>query len=43
MLGSFLGEAVVGGATLVLTGEPGVGKTALLVAAAEMAAADGCG
>ena len=36
-LGSFLGEAVVDGATLLLTGEPGVGKTALLVAAAEMA------
>ena len=40
-LGSFLGEALVDGATLLLTGEPGVGKTALLVAAAEMAAADG--
>ena len=40
-IGSFLGEAVVDGATLLLTGEPGVGKTALLVAAAEMAAADG--
>jgi hypothetical protein len=40
-LGSFLGEAIGDGATLLLTGEPGVGKTALLVAAAEMAAADG--
>ena len=29
-LGSFLDEAVVDGATLLLTGEPGVGKTALL-------------
>jgi predicted ATPase len=40
-LGSFLGDAVAAGATLLLTGEPGVGKTALLDAAAEMAAADG--
>jgi DNA-binding CsgD family transcriptional regulator len=40
-LGAFLGEAVGDGATLLLTGEPGVGKTALLAAAAEMAAADG--
>jgi predicted ATPase len=40
-LGSFLGEAVGDGATLLLTGEPGVGKTALLVAAAEMATSDG--
>jgi haloacetate dehalogenase len=40
-LGSFLREAVDDGATLLLTGEPGVGKTALLVAAAEMAARDG--
>src|SRR4051812_5095317 len=40
-LGSFLGEAVGDGATLLLGGEPGVGKTALLVAAAEMATADG--
>jgi predicted ATP-dependent serine protease len=40
-LGSFLGEAVGLGATLLLTGEPGVGKTALLVAAAEMATAEG--
>src|SRR5919106_5156401 len=40
-IGTFLGEAVVDGATLLLTGEPGVGKTALLVAAAEMATADG--
>ncbi len=40
-LRSFLGAAAGDGATLLLTGEPGVGKTALLVAAAEMAAADG--
>ena len=40
-LGSFLGEAVGDGATLLLTGEPGVGKTALLAAAAEMATTDG--
>ena len=40
-LGSFLGEAVGEGATLLLTGDPGVGKTALLAAAAEMAATDG--
>jgi DNA-binding CsgD family transcriptional regulator/tetratricopeptide (TPR) repeat protein len=40
-LRSFLGEAEVDGATLLLTGEPGVGKSALLVAAAEMATRDG--
>ena len=40
-LGSFLGEAVVDGATLLLTGEPGFGKTALLVAAAEVATTHG--
>lgn len=40
-LGSFLGEAVVDGATLLLTGDPGVGKSALLAAAAKMAVADG--
>ena len=40
-LSSFLGEAAVDGATLLLTGEPGVGKTALLVAAAGMATTDG--
>ena len=40
-LGSLLDEAVVDGATLLLTGEPGVGKTALLVAAAEMATTAG--
>ena len=40
-LRSFLGAAADDGATLLLTGEPGVGKTALLVAAAQMAAADG--
>ena len=36
-LDAFLGAAAEGGATLVLAGEPGVGKTALLQAAAEMA------
>jgi AAA ATPase domain len=41
VLGSLLDEAVVDGATLLLTGEPGVGKTALLAAAAEMAATAG--
>jgi stage III sporulation protein SpoIIIAA len=40
-LGSFLDEAVADGATLLLTGEPGVGKTALLAAAAEMATTAG--
>ena len=40
-LSSFLGEAAVDGATLLLTGEPGVGKTALLVAAAGMATTAG--
>ena len=40
-LESFLGAAAGGGATLLLAGEPGVGKTALLLAAAEMAAHDG--
>ena len=38
-LDAFVGQAAAGGATLLLTGEPGVGKTALLVAAAEMAGA----
>ena len=33
-LAAFLGEAVADGATLMLTGEPGAGETALLVAAA---------
>ncbi|HET6392825.1 MAG TPA: AAA family ATPase [Blastococcus sp.] len=37
VLGSFLDQAVGEGATLLLTGEPGVGKTALLAAASEMA------
>ena len=41
ILGSFLDEAVVDGATLLLTGEPGVGKTALLASAAEMATTAG--
>ena len=40
-LGSLLDEAVTDGATLLLTGEPGVGKTALLAAAAEMATTAG--
>ena len=40
-LDAFLDETVTGGATLVLTGEPGVGKSALLAAAAERAAARG--
>lgn len=40
-LGSLLDEAAAGGATLLLTGEPGVGKTALLAAAAEMATTAG--
>lgn len=38
---SFLDETVAGGSTLLMSGEPGVGKTALLSAAAEMAAAGG--
>jgi DNA-binding CsgD family transcriptional regulator len=38
-LDSFLGNAAEGGATLLLTGEPGVGKSALLLAAAELATA----
>jgi len=37
-VGEFLGDADTHGATLVFTGEPGVGKTALLDAAAELAA-----
>ena len=41
VLDSFLGAAAVGGATLLLAGEPGVGKTALLLATAEMAIAAG--
>ena len=41
VLGSLLDEAVVDGATLLLSGEPGVGKTALLAAAAEIAATAG--
>ena len=40
-LDAFVGKAAADGATLLLTGEPGVGKTALLVAAAEMAARRG--
>jgi DNA-binding CsgD family transcriptional regulator len=41
ILGSLLDEAAADGATLLLTGEPGVGKTALLAAAAEMATTAG--
>jgi AAA ATPase domain len=40
-LDSFLGNASTSGATLVLAGEPGVGKTALLLATSEKAATDG--
>src|SRR5262245_11511566 len=40
-LESFVDEAIVDGATLLLTGEPGVGKTALLAAAADMASGRG--
>src|ERR671911_2135486 len=40
-LGSFLDDVVTDGATLLLTGEPGVGKTALLTAAAQMATTAG--
>ncbi len=39
-LDAFVGKAAADGATLLLTGEPGVGKTALLVAAAETAGAE---
>ena len=38
---AFLGQASAGGAALLLTGEPGVGKTALLDAAQERAMAAG--
>src|SRR5262245_23164305 len=38
-LGDFVTAAAADGATLLLNGEPGIGKTALLGAAAEMAAA----
>ena len=40
-LEAFVAETTTQGSTLLLTGEPGVGKTALLSAAAEMAAAGG--
>ncbi len=40
-LDAFLGAVAQGGSTLVLVGEPGVGKTALLHAAAEMATTNG--
>ncbi|WP_369223013.1 AAA family ATPase [Streptomyces sp. R39] len=40
-LAAFLGTVAAGGAALLLTGDPGVGKTALLDAAAELAAAQG--
>ena len=41
VLDSFLGAAAVDGASLPLAGRAGVGKTALLLATAEMAAAAG--
>ncbi|MFF9301720.1 ATP-binding protein [Streptomyces sp. NPDC014764] len=40
-LAMFLDKAVTDGATVLLTGEPGVGKTALLDATAELAVAKG--
>ena len=40
-LGSFLDDVVTDGGTLLLTGDPGVGKTALLTAAAQMATTAG--
>ncbi|HUB22573.1 MAG TPA: AAA family ATPase [Streptosporangiaceae bacterium] len=40
-LGGFFGQAVAGGGALVLTGDPGVGKTALLKALADSASAAG--
>jgi DNA-binding CsgD family transcriptional regulator len=39
---SFLDEATVQGGSLLLTGEPGIGKSVLLVAAARHAEASGC-
>jgi MoxR-like ATPase len=41
LIRSFLDGAAVGGGALLLWGEPGVGKTALLDAAAEAASAAG--
>jgi DNA-binding CsgD family transcriptional regulator len=41
VIGEFLGEASVLGGALLLTGEPGIGKSALLNAAQEMASAAG--
>ena len=41
LLDAFVGKAAAGGATLLLIGEPGVGKTALLVAARRWRATDG--
>lgn len=41
VLRSFVGRAIEGGAALVLSGEPGMGKSALLDVAAEAAAAAG--
>lgn len=41
VIGAFLDQASAGGAALLLTGEPGVGKTALLDAAQERAMAAG--
>lgn len=40
-LTAFLGEAAAGGGALLVTGAPGIGKTALLESAARSAAADG--
>jgi DNA-binding CsgD family transcriptional regulator len=41
VVGSFLEEAAIGGASIVILGDPGVGKSALLDAAAELAEATG--
>jgi DNA-binding CsgD family transcriptional regulator len=41
LIASFLEQAAAGGGTLLFTGEPGIGKTALLDAAAESALAAG--
>lgn len=41
VLSSFVAESTVDGAALLLSGEPGVGKSALLHTAAELAAVDG--
>ena len=41
VIGGFVDEIADGGGTLLLSGEPGIGKTALLDAAAGLAAASG--